>query len=136
MLRRDCPQKGAGELLPSFGNLEGGTDEIWAALAKTDREVEAEAERMGKRVEIQVTVVGRLQTRAKRLHLGPCDRKSWGLPGYGRFGVFPAQIIIESFRDIEVRVNPQSSYDYANMYHGLPYEAVFQGHCCPKQGQE
>ena len=62
--------------------------------------------------------------------------KAGDCPGYGRFGVFPAQIIIESFRDIEVRVNPQSSYDYANMYHGLPYEAVFQGHCCPKQGQE
>jgi hypothetical protein len=83
-----------------------------------DREVEAEAKRTGKRLEIWVTVVGRLQTRAKRSPHGPCDRKFWGLPGYGHLGVFPVQIAVESLVDIEVRTNPQSPYDYANMYHG------------------
>jgi hypothetical protein len=36
----------------------------------------------------------------------------------GRRIGFPAQISVESFRDIEVRINPQSPYDYVNMYHG------------------
>ncbi len=116
-LRQECTQKCKTGLWPSFINLEGGADETWAALAKAERDVEAEAKRSGKRFEIWVTVVGRLQTVAKRSRLGPCDRKNWG-PGYGHLGVFPAQIIVESIRDIEVRVNPQSPYDYANMYHG------------------
>jgi len=117
-LRQECAEKCKAGLWPSFINLEGGTDETWEALAKSERDVEAEAKRSGKRFELWVTVVGRLQTRARHSALGPCDRKSWGLAGYGHLGGFPAQIIVESFRDIEVRVNPQSPYDYANMYHG------------------
>jgi len=117
-LRQECAEKCKDGLWPSFIDLEGSTNETWAALAKSERDVETEAKRSGKRFELWVTVVGRLQTRAKRSALGPCDRKSWGLGGYGHLGAFPAQIIVESFRDIEVRVNPQSPYDYANMYHG------------------
>lgn len=117
-LRQECVEKCKVGLWPSFINLEGGTDEAWTAMAKTERDVEAEAKRTGKRFEIWVTVVGSLQTRAKRSRLGPCDRKSWGLGGYGHLGAFPAQITVESFRDIEVRVNPRSAYDHANMYHG------------------
>ena len=117
-LRQECPQKCADGPWPSFINLEGGGDDTWQALAKATREVEAEAKRAGKRFEIWVTVVGRLETRATLSPRGPCDRKSWGLVGYGHLGVFPAQITVESFRDIEVRVNPKSPYDYANMYHG------------------
>jgi hypothetical protein len=117
-LRQECAEKCKSGLWPSFINLEGGTDETWAALAKSERDVEAEAKRSGKRFELWVTVVGRLQTRTKRSALGPCDRKSWGLGGYGHLGAFPAQIIVESFRAVEVLVNAQSPYDYANMYHG------------------
>lgn len=117
-LRQECPQKCADGQWPSFINIEGGGDGAWAALAKTDQDVEAEAKRTGKRFEVWVTVVGRLQTRAKHSPLGPCDRKSWGMAGYGHLNVYPAQIMVETFRDIEVRVNPQSPYDYANMYHG------------------
>ncbi|MGC2658849.1 MAG: hypothetical protein WA324_12905 [Bryobacteraceae bacterium] len=117
-LRQECPQKCAAGLWPSFINLEGGTDATWDALSKTVRTVETEAKTTGKRFEIWVTVVGRLRTRAKRSSLGPCDKKSWGLPGYGHLGAFPAQIDVDSFRDIEVKVNPQSPYDYGNMYHG------------------
>jgi hypothetical protein len=28
------------------------------------------------------------------------------------------RVIVDSFRAIEVKVNPQSPYGYANMYHG------------------
>jgi hypothetical protein len=41
-LRQECPQKCASGLWPSFINLEGATDATWAALAKADKEVEAE----------------------------------------------------------------------------------------------
>ncbi len=117
-LRQDCTETCKTGLWPSFIHLEGGSEDTWAGLARVERDVEADAKRSGKRFEIWVTVVGRLQTRAKRSSLGPCDRTSWGLIGYGHLGVFPAQINVESFRDIEVRVNPKSTYDYANMYHG------------------
>jgi len=62
--------------------------------------------------------LGRLRTRARRSSLGPCDRKSWGLTGYGHLDAFPAQIDADTFRHIEVKENPQSPYDYGNMYHG------------------
>jgi hypothetical protein len=117
-LRQECPEKCTDGLWPSFINLEGGDDAVWAALAKADREVEVEAKRSGKRFELWVTVVGRLETRARRSKRGPCDRTNWGMPGYGHLGAYPAQIIVESLREIEVRVNPQSRYDYAHMYHG------------------
>jgi hypothetical protein len=40
------------------------------------------------------------------------------MAGYGHLGAFPAQIDVESFSDIQVKVNPQSPYDYGHMYHG------------------
>jgi hypothetical protein len=116
-LREECPQKCADGMWPSFIDLEGADDATWADLAKAEREVESEAKVTGKRLEVWVTVVGRLQTRAKPSPLGPCDRKRQGL-GYGHLNAFPARITVESFRNIEIRVNPHSSYDYANMYHG------------------
>jgi len=116
-LRQQCPQKCTDGLWPSFIDLKGANGLSWADLAKALREVESEAKATGKRFEIWVTVVGRLRTTAKRSPLGPCDRKKWGL-GYGHLNVFPAQIDVDSFRDIEVKVNPQSPYDYGNMYHG------------------
>jgi hypothetical protein len=121
-LRQDCAYKCAGGPWPSFGrwpsfiDLEGGSDATWVALTKTDRRVEAEAKRTGKRFEIWVTVKGRLNAKSMRSPFDPCDRNTWGT--YGHLGAFPAQITVESLRDIEVRSNPQSPYDYANMYHG------------------
>jgi hypothetical protein len=104
--QEECPQKCTEGLWPSFINLDGDSDATWTALAKTTADVETKAKQTGTRFEIWVTAVGRLQTRAKHSSLGPCDRKSWGL-GYGHLNGFPAQIMVESFRDIEVRVNPQ-----------------------------
>lgn len=115
-LRQDCPQKCADGPWPSFLYLEGGSEGAWAALAKADREVEAEARRTGQRFELWVTVIGRLQSRAGHSPVGPCDRAAWGM--YGHLGSFPAQLTVEAFRDIEVKVNPKSPYDYAHMYHG------------------
>ena len=115
--QEECPQKCTDGLWPSFINLEGGSDATWTALAQTTADVETKAKQTGNRFEIWVTAVGRLQTRAKHSSFGPCDQKSWGL-GYGHLNGFLAQIMVESFRDIEVRVNPQSPYDYAHMYHG------------------
>jgi hypothetical protein len=118
-LDQKCSQKCTdGVVWPSFINLKGGSDADSAALGKALREVEAEAKRTGKRFELWVTVVGRLQTSVKRSPLGPCDEGSWRRAGYGHMGSFPAQITVESLRDIEVRENPQSPYDYAHMYHG------------------
>ena len=116
-LRQECQQKCASGLWPSFIDLEGGRQGVWDELSNTLGSVENDAKATGKRFEIWVTVTGRLQTRAKRSRRGPCDRKSWGV-GYGHLNVFPAQIVIESVHDVEVKVNPQSRYDYANIYHG------------------
>jgi hypothetical protein len=110
----DCPEKCASGPWPSFINLQGGTNETWDALAKVAQKVEADA-KTGRRFEIWVTVTGRLQTRVGR---SPCDRGSWQRGGFGHLGVFPSQIEVESFRDIEVKENPRSPYDYGNMYHG------------------
>ena len=84
-----------------------------------DAEVRAEmAAKAGQHPEVWVTVVGRLQTSVRSSHLGPCDKKSWHLPGFGHLGAFPAQITVDRFVELELRENPQSRYDYANMYHG------------------
>jgi hypothetical protein len=103
--------------LAVFLDLEAREVGDWNALDKAQKNVELEAKTTGKRLEIWVTVVGRLQTRTRRSALGLCDRNSW-FPGYGHLGAFPAQIVVESFSDIEVKVNPQSPYDYSNIYHG------------------
>jgi hypothetical protein len=115
--QEECPQKCTDGPWPSFIDLVGDSDATWTVLAKAAADVETKAKQTGNRFEIWVTVVGRLQTRAKHSSRGPCDRKSWGL-GYGHLNVFPAQIMVESFQDLDVRVNPHSPYDYAHMYHG------------------
>ncbi len=117
-LRQECTQKCTSSLWPSFINLQGSDDATWADLNKAEREVETEAKATGKRFEIWVTVVGRLQTIVKPSPLGPCDRKRWERGGYGHLGAFPSQITVEYFRNIEIRLNPHSPYDYAHMYHG------------------
>jgi len=38
--------------------------------------------------------------------------------GFGHLGVFPAQIDVEAFGDIQVRTNADSSYDYGQIYRG------------------
>ena len=113
----DCPQKCDTGALPSFLNLEGGADAEWSTLNNVERKVEADA-KTGKRFEIWVTITGRLETTVHSSPLGPCDRKSWGTPGFGHLGAFPSRIVVESVKDIAVKENPQSLYDYGHMYHG------------------
>jgi hypothetical protein len=124
-LRQECPQKCATEVWPSFIALVGkeSSDPETArrnaeAFANLHRQAEDEAKRTGKRFEIWVTVTGELHTHAQPRSFVPCDRKSWGMPGYGHLGVYPAEIVAEGLKDIEVKENPRSPYDYANMYHG------------------
>lgn len=115
-LRQACPQSCANKPWPSFVELRGGgSPTVWDAVAEVERSVEAEAKK-GKRFEIWVTVIGRLDTRARPSRRGPCDNRD--LFGYGHLGVFPAELVVESFTDIKVIENPASPYDYANMYHG------------------
>jgi hypothetical protein len=116
-LREDCHKSCGAGVWPSFIDLVGGRDGVWNELGKTLDSVEAEAKATGKRYEIWVTVVGRLRTRVKWSPRGSCGWESFG-PGYGHLDAFPAQIIAERIRDIEVRVNPKSPYDYAHLYHG------------------
>ena len=123
-LRQECAQTCSSGIWPSFINLDGGTEVTWANIAKTEREVEIEAKRSGKRFEIWVTVTGRLLTRSTFWDKGSqCDWAKigpgrYGQPGYGHLGAFPAQIQVERFSSIEVKQNPKSPYDYANLYHG------------------
>jgi hypothetical protein len=130
-LRQNCPQKCATGPWPSFLDLVGtgspasdegpvafNTDDAsWAALHKVQQTVERDA-KQGKRLEIWVTAVGQLRTGARRSPAGPCDRIGSKTYGYGHLGVFPAQLVVKQFIEIEVRTNPNSPYDYSNMYHG------------------
>jgi hypothetical protein len=99
-----CPEQRAVGSWPSSISVYGGnSDAVWEQLAKTLRNVQSEAKHSTKRFEIWVTVVGRLQSKSRH---------------YGHLGASPAQIDVVSFRDIEVKENPASVYDYANMYTG------------------
>ena len=115
-LRQTCPQKCADGPWPSFVNL-AGEGANWEAVDRVQRTVEVQAKR-GKRFEIWVTAVGQLKTQAKQSRLGPCDKIGSGYFGYGHLGAFPAELVVESFSDIQVKENPKSPYDYADMYHG------------------
>ena len=113
-LRQTCPQKCADHPWPSFLWLRGAEAGVFDALGKIENSVELEAKK-GKRFEIWVTVTGLLETRLLR---GPCDKVGSNYIGYGHLGAWPAQLVVKSISDIEVRENPNSEYDYANVYHG------------------
>jgi hypothetical protein len=114
-LRQTCPQKCAEGPWPSFLDLVGAENNTFDGLSKVERSVELEAKK-GKRFEIWVTAVGQLETSLSPP--APCDVAGRRFRGYGHLSAFPAQITVSSFRDIEVKENPKSAYDYANMYHG------------------
>jgi hypothetical protein len=116
-LRQTCQQTCANGPWPSFLDMVGADNASWEALVKALHSVELEAKK-GKRFEIWVTAVGQLETKARISPLGPCDTKGSGYSGYGHLGVFPAQLVIRSFSDIEIIENPKSPYDYRNMYRG------------------
>jgi hypothetical protein len=113
-LRQACEQTCATEPWPSFLDLVGGDDAGWAALAAAERTVGVEAA-TGKQFEIWVTAVGKLDSTVRLSPLGPCDKSGSRYFGYGHLGVFPAQLRVESFRDIKVVESPISRYDY-NLY--------------------
>ena len=116
-LRQTCQQTCANGPWPSFLDMVGADDISWEALARAEQSVELEAKK-GKRLEIWVTAVGKLETRARLSPLGPCDKKGSRYLGYGHLGVFPARLVVRSFSEIEIIENPKSPYDYRNMYHG------------------
>jgi len=86
-------------------------------LDNVRRMVELEAKK-GKRFEIWVTAVGQLKTHARRSFLGPCDEIGSRYSGYGHLGSFPAQLVVKHFINIQVKENPNSPFDYGNLYHG------------------
>jgi hypothetical protein len=112
-LRQQCPQTCATGPWPSFVDLVGSDaagDAIWADLAKAERTAEKEA-KQGRRVEVWVTVRGTVKAKERRSPAGPCDRTVNS--GFGRLGAFPAQIVPESFSDVQLIPNAHSPYDYA-----------------------
>jgi hypothetical protein len=92
---RDGPRVG-------FTTDQRGWDEL-------DRLTLAEA-RKGGRIEIWVTAVGEVRASSEQSPLDPCV---WPRIGYGHLGGFPAQLVIKEVKDIEVRLNPDSTYDYS-----------------------
>jgi hypothetical protein len=114
-LRQTCAQTCANGPWPSFVDLVGAEDTVWAKLDKAQREAEREAHR-GRRVEVWMTVTGRLQARNHRSPAGPCDRVALG--GYGHLGAFPAQIVVNTVTDIELVPKADSPYDYGHLYRG------------------
>jgi hypothetical protein len=116
--QNDCKHQCEKLPLPAFIDLGGGNDNTWTELDRTFSAVEQDAKNTGKRFEIWVTAVGTLATNARRSPLGPCDRVGGNLGGFGHLGAYPARLTVKSFRDIEVKENPKSLYDYGHMYHG------------------
>jgi hypothetical protein len=117
-LRQECAQTCATRPWPSFVDLVGSDasgDAIWADLSKAERTAEQEAKH-GRLVEVWVTVSGKLNASERRSLIGPCDRIVNS--GFGHLGVFPAQIVAESFRDVQVIPRPDSPYDYGHIYRG------------------
>jgi len=64
---------------------------------KAEQAAEQDA-KLGKRVEVWVTVLGELHTQARG---SPC-----GASGYGHLGAYPAELVVKSFSDIKVVANP------------------------------
>jgi hypothetical protein len=116
-LRQVCPEKCATGPWPSFLDLVGTGHESWDEIAKAQQIAELEGKK-GNRVEVWVTVIGKLRTVARRTRLGPCDKVGSHYFGYGHLGGFPAQLEVEHFSDIAVTANCASPYDYSNIYSG------------------
>ena len=117
-LRQQCQQTCAAGLWPSFMDLVGSDaagDAIWAELAKAEHTAEQEAKH-GRRVEIWVTVRGKLNASERRSSIGPCDRVVNS--GFGHLGAYPAQIVVEAVNDVQVVPQPNSPYDYGHIYRG------------------
>jgi hypothetical protein len=101
--------------------LIGSSDESdvaesnWGAVDSVQRKVEVEAKK-GRRLEIWVAAIGRLRTRAGQSPLGVCDREGSGLYGYGHLGAYPAELVVRYFTDIEIKVNPNSPFDYSHIH--------------------
>jgi hypothetical protein len=128
-LRQDCAQSCATGPWPSFVDLIGTgytvpgelpfdfrtDDAAFGALDKAERAAEREA-KLGRRVEVWATVMGRLRASDHRSPVGPCDRVVNG--GYGHLGAFPADLVVQSVSDLELVPNANSPYDYSNMYRG------------------
>ena len=117
-LRQQCPQTCATGPWPSFVDLVGSDAAgyaIWTELAKAERTAEQEA-RHGRRVEVWVTVSGKLNASDRHSPAGPCDRMVNS--GFGHLGIFPAQIVAEAFSDVQLIPNADSPYDYGRGYHG------------------
>jgi len=116
-LRTQCPQKCADAPWPSFIELTGVDGSDWSVVSHAQKTAEDEA-RKGRRVEVWVTAVGQLRTIAHRSPLGPCDRIGSAYYGFGHLGVAPAELIAFEFRDVEIRPNAASIYDYGHIYRG------------------
>jgi hypothetical protein len=122
-LRQTCPEPfvTSGHTWPSALNLADSdfmakygdpvpfeTDrESWDRLDElTIREGKA-----GRREEIWVTIVGKLQTPEAYTR-----RDGQVVGGYGHLGVFPAELVVERVSEIAIKSNP--SYDYREILRG------------------
>jgi len=117
-LRQRCSETCATGPWPSFVDVIGSDaagDAIWTELAKAERAAEQEAKH-GRRVEIWVTVRGKVSAKERRSPAGPCDPIVNS--GFGHLGVFPAQIVAEAFSDVQLIPNADSPYDYGRPYRG------------------
>jgi len=128
-LREKCPETCAAGPWPSFVDLIGTDrkrpgqppvgfttdDSGWVQLDTAERAAEREA-KQGKRVEVWVTVLGRLRANPHRSPVGPCDIVM--NRGYGHLGAYPAQLVAEGFSDIQVIPNANSPFDYSKIYRG------------------
>jgi hypothetical protein len=128
-LRQNCPANCANGPWPSFVDLTstealapgespfGFTtdDSAWTALDQAERTAEREA-KLGRRVEVWVTVVGRLRASDHRSPVGPCDPVGQGR--YGHLGAFPAQLVVQRVAAVDLIPNPDSPYDYSHIYRG------------------
>jgi hypothetical protein len=128
-LRQNCPESCATGPWPSFVDLVGtdnrlpgeppfgftDADGTWVSVDSAQRIAEREA-KQGRRVEVWLTVTGRLCASAYRSPVGPCDRVVNS--GWGHLGIFPAQMVVKTFSQIEVVPNPHSPYDYSKIFRG------------------
>jgi hypothetical protein len=116
-LRQQCPETCATGPWPSFVDLVGSkaADANWVALDQAERSAEREAKR-GRRVEVWVTVRGRLRASDHSSPVDACDPVVNS--GYGHLGSYPAQIEVEAFDDIQVVANGDSPWDYGHIYRG------------------